>query len=71
MSAALIRDLVVVQTRGLKLPGIARTFEGSPGKRAMPIGRTKIICTRSSVPSKPRGMSPSSVSGSTRPAFQR
>ena len=28
MSAPLIRDLVVVQTRGLKLPGIARTFEG-------------------------------------------
>ena len=27
MSGALIRDLVVVQTRGLKLPGIARTFE--------------------------------------------
>src|SRR3954471_25021633 len=28
MSAPLIRDLVVVQTRGLKLPGIARSFEG-------------------------------------------
>jgi hypothetical protein len=26
--SAVIRDLVVVQTRGLKLPGIARTFEG-------------------------------------------
>src|SRR6267142_5730686 len=28
MSAGLIRDLVVAQTRALKLPGIARTFEG-------------------------------------------
>ena len=28
MSAGLLRDLVVAQTRGLKLPGIARTFEG-------------------------------------------
>src|SRR5918994_645421 len=28
MSATLIRDLVVAQTRALKLPGIARTFEG-------------------------------------------
>ena len=28
MSAGLTRDLVVAQTRGLKLPGIARTFEG-------------------------------------------
>lgn len=27
MSAALTRDLVVAQTRALKLPGIARTFE--------------------------------------------
>src|SRR3954466_2896501 len=26
--SVVIRDLVVVQTRGLKLPGIARTFEG-------------------------------------------
>src|SRR3954463_12701392 len=28
MRAGLLRDLVVAQTRGLKLPGIARTFEG-------------------------------------------
>ena len=28
MSAGLIRDLIVTQTRALKLPGIARTFEG-------------------------------------------
>src|SRR5437764_1007380 len=28
MSAALTRDLIVAQTRALKLPGMARTFEG-------------------------------------------
>jgi hypothetical protein len=28
MSAVVIRDLVVAQTRALKLPGMARTFEG-------------------------------------------
>jgi len=28
MSAALTRDLVIAQTRALKLPGIARTFDG-------------------------------------------
>src|SRR5438067_3441714 len=27
MSAALTRDLVVAQTRALKMPGVARTFE--------------------------------------------
>jgi hypothetical protein len=37
MSGALIRDLVVVQTRGLKLPGIARTFE---------VNRTEIVGER-------------------------
>ncbi len=41
MSAGLIRDLVVAQTRGLKLPGIARTFEGLAGKRAMLTARMK------------------------------
>src|SRR3990172_5198957 len=30
MSATLTRDLIVTQTRALKLPGIARTFEPLP-----------------------------------------
>jgi hypothetical protein len=47
MSAPLIRDLVIVQTRGLKLPGIARTFEGLARQARDATGRTKIICTRS------------------------
>lgn len=42
MSAAtLTRELIITHTRALKLPGIARTFEGWRGKRAMRTGRTK------------------------------
>ena len=58
MSApTIVRDLVVAHTRVLKLPGVARTFEGWPAKRATPTGPTKTICRRSSVPSRLRGMS--------------
>ena len=59
MSAAtLARDLVVAQTRGVEMPGVARTFEPSRVKRAMRTGRTKTISTRSSAPSRPRATSP-------------
>ena len=43
MSAGTIaRDLVLAHTRALKLPGVARTFEALPVKRAMRIGPTRI-----------------------------
>jgi hypothetical protein len=71
MSATtLARDLVITQTRALKLPGVARTLEALV-KRAMRIGRMRIISMRSSPPSRRRAMSPSFASGSARRAFLR
>ena len=47
-AGTLARDLVVAQTRALKLPGVARSLKPWPARRAMRIGPTKTISTRSS-----------------------
>ena len=46
-AATLARDLVVAQTRALKLPGVARTFEALARQARDAIGRMRIISTRS------------------------
>ena len=47
MSVAIVtHDLIVAQTRALKLPGVARTFDSLARQALTPIGRTKTISTR-------------------------
>ena len=57
MSAALTRDLIVAQTRALKLPGIARTFEGLARQARDTHWPHEDYLQRSSVPSRPRATS--------------
>jgi hypothetical protein len=45
-AATVTRDLVVAQTRALKVPGVARVFESLARQAPTPTGRTKTICTR-------------------------
>jgi len=48
MSAPIVlRDLVVAHTRVLKLPGVARTFEGLARQARDAHWPTKTICRRS------------------------
>jgi hypothetical protein len=70
MSATtLARDLVVAQTRGLKLPGVARTFEALA--RQARDAHWPHEDYLHEVLSGPRGTNPSSGSGSARRASWR
>jgi len=68
-NATVTRDLIVAQTRALKMPGIARVFDSLAAKRAMPTGRMRNISTRCSAPSKALAMSRSFASGCVTPGF--
>jgi hypothetical protein len=45
-SATVTRDLIVAQTRALKMPGSRACLKAWPAKRAMRIGRTRSISMR-------------------------